>query len=246
MKNPEFIKLRNVGKYYMKGKTRVTVHENVNLTIPEGCLTALMGPSGCGKTTLLNMIGGLDHCTSGSIEIGGREISSMSENQLAAWRATQVGFVFQFYNLMQVLSAERNVEVPLLLTHLDRKKRMEHVHTALEIVGLADRAGHLPGELSGGQEQRVAIARAIVSDPAMLICDEPTGDLDRKMADEIMSLLKELNTRFGKTIVMVTHDSHVVDTCDFVVNVEEADLSDCHLGMASAARPAEDTREATA
>jgi putative ABC transport system ATP-binding protein len=233
MNNNAFIKLTGVSKFYMKGKTRVPVHENVNISIPQGCLVALMGPSGCGKTTLLNLIGGLDRSSTGSITVGGQEISSMSEGQLAKWRSTQIGFVFQFHNLMPVLTAERNVELPLLLTSLSRKQRKEHVATALQIVGLEDRAKHYPRELSGGQEQRVAIARAIVSDPAMLMCDEPTGNLDRQMANEIMQLLRDLNTRYNKTVVMVTHDHHVVEKCDYVINVEEDDLTNCQLGANS-------------
>jgi putative ABC transport system ATP-binding protein len=233
MTDQAFIKLTGVSKFYMKGKTRVPVHENVNISIPQGCLVALMGPSGCGKTTLLNLIGGLDRSSAGSIVIGGQEISKMSESQLAKWRSTQIGFVFQFHNLMPVLTAERNVELPLLLTNLNKKQRREHVATALKIVGLEDRAKHYPRELSGGQEQRVAIARAIVSDPAMLMCDEPTGNLDRQMANEIMQLLRDLNTRYNKTVVMVTHDPHVVEKCDYVINVEEDDLSNCHLGAAA-------------
>lgn len=232
MGDKAFINLTGVSKFYMKGKTRVPVHENVNISIPQGCLVALMGPSGCGKTTLLNLIGGLDRSSAGSIVIGGQEISKMSESQLAKWRSTQIGFVFQFHNLMPVLTAERNVELPLLLTNLNRRQRLEHVATALKIVGLEDRAKHYPRELSGGQEQRVAIARAIVSDPAMLMCDEPTGNLDRQMANEIMQLLRDLNTRFNKTVVMVTHDQHVVEKCDYVINVETDDLSNCHLGAA--------------
>jgi len=232
MNDQAFIKLRDVSKYYLKGKTKVPVHENVNISIPQGCLVALMGPSGCGKTTLLNLIGGLDRSSGGEIEIGGQRIDSLSENQLAKWRSTQIGFVFQFHNLMPVLSAERNVELPLLLTNLNRQQRQQHVATALKVVGLEDRAKHYPRELSGGQEQRVAIARAIVSDPAILMCDEPTGNLDRQMADEIMQLLRDLNTRFNKTVVMVTHDHHVVAKCDYVINVEDDDLSNCHLGAA--------------
>jgi len=231
MADDAFIKLTGVSKFYMKGKTKVPVHENVNITIPQGCLVALMGPSGCGKTTLLNMIGGLDRSSEGTIEIGGAQINKMSESQLAKWRSTQIGFVFQFHNLMPVLTAERNVELPLLLTNLSKRQRREHVATALKIVGLEDRAKHYPRELSGGQEQRVAIARAIVSDPAMLMCDEPTGNLDRQMANEIMQLLRDLNTRFNKTILMVTHDHHVVEKCDYVINVEEDDLTNCHLGL---------------
>jgi len=230
MNENAFIQLTDVGKHYMKGKTRVPVHEHVNLSIPRGSMVALMGPSGCGKTTLLNLIGGLDRCTEGEIEIGGQRIDRLSESQLAEWRATQIGFIFQFYNLMPILTAARNVELPLLLTKLNARQRREHVTAALKIVGLEDRAKHYPRELSGGQEQRVAIARAIVSDPAMLVCDEPTGDLDRKMADEIMQLLRDLNTKYNKTVVMVTHDPQVVDKCDYVVNLESDDLTNCHLG----------------
>jgi putative ABC transport system ATP-binding protein len=230
MANNTFIELTGVGKHYMKGKTKVPVHENVNMTIPKGCMVALMGPSGCGKTTLLNMIGGLDRPSAGAITIGGERIDQLSESKLARWRATEIGFVFQFYNLMPILTAARNVELPLLLTSLSKKQRKEHVATALKIVGLEDRAKHYPRELSGGQEQRVAIARAIVSDPAMLVCDEPTGDLDRKMANEIMQLLRDLNTKYNKTVVMVTHDQLVVDKCDYVVNLESDDLTNCHLG----------------
>ena len=230
MSDNTFIELTGVGKHYMKGKTKVSVHQNINMTIPKGCMVALMGPSGCGKTTLLNLIGGLDRPSEGEIMIGGKRIDRMSESQLARWRATEIGFVFQFYNLMPILTAARNVELPLLLTQLSKKQRRQHVTAALEIVGLEDRAKHYPRELSGGQEQRVAIARAIVSDPAMLVCDEPTGDLDRKMANEIMQLLRDLNTKHNKTVVMVTHDSLVVDKCDYVVNLESNDLTSCHLG----------------
>lgn len=235
MSDNNLIALHGVGKYYMKGKTKVTVHENVNLTIPEGAFVALMGPSGCGKTTLLNLIGGLDHCSAGSVEIGGQRIDQLNDRQLAAWRARHVGIIFQFYNLMPVLTAARNVELPLLLTHLSKAKRREHVQTALKIVGLEERADHYPSELSGGQEQRVAIARAIVSDPTLLLADEPTGDLDRQTAGEIMQLLRELNQRFGKTIVMVTHDPHAAEYATHVVNLEETDLSNCRLERQAAA-----------
>ncbi len=229
----DLIVLRGVGKHYIKGKTRVTVHENVNLNIPAGAFVALMGPSGCGKTTLLNLIGGLDHCTAGSVEISGQRIDQLNDTQLSAWRAQHVGIIFQFYNLMPVLTAARNVELPLLLTALSKPQRHEHVHTALKVVGLEDRAEHYPGELSGGQEQRVAIARAIVSDPVMILADEPTGDLDRKTADEIMQLLKLLNQKFGKTIIMVTHDPHAAEYASHVINLEEADLSDYRVGAAA-------------
>lgn len=235
MNENSLIELKGVGKHYMKGKTKVTVHENVNMSIPEGAFVALMGPSGCGKTTLLNLIGGLDHCSAGSVEIGGQRIDRLSDNQLSAWRAKHIGIIFQFYNLMQVLTAAQNIELPLLLTKLPKKKRRDHVHTALQIVGLEDRAEHYPNELSGGQEQRVAIARAIVSDPTILLADEPTGDLDRQTAAEIMQLLRELNQRFGKTIIMVTHDSHAAEYATHVVNLEETDLSNCHLAKQAVA-----------
>jgi putative ABC transport system ATP-binding protein len=233
MMSNDLIVLRGVGKHYIKGKTRVTVHENVNLNIPAGAFVALMGPSGCGKTTLLNLIGGLDNCTEGSVEIGGQRIDRLNDTQLSAWRAQHIGIIFQFYNLMPVLTAARNVELPLLLTDLSKTQRREHVQTALKVVGLEDRAEHYPGELSGGQEQRVAIARAIVSDPVMILADEPTGDLDRKTADEIMQLLKLLNQKFGKTIIMVTHDPHAAEYASHVINLEEADLSDYRVGAAA-------------
>lgn len=233
MSDAPLINLSGVGKYYTKGKHKVVVHEGVNMSIPEGAFVALMGPSGCGKTTLLNLIGGLDHCSSGSVEIGGNRIDQLSDRQLAAWRARHVGIIFQFYNLMPVLTAERNVELPLLLTKLSKSRRKEQVQTALEVVGLQDRAGHYPNELSGGQEQRVAIARAIVSDPTMLLCDEPTGDLDKETAMDIMKLLQELNRRFNKTIVMVTHDQHAAEFATHIINLEEADLTNCHLSIAA-------------
>lgn len=227
------IVLRGVGKHYAKGKTRVTVHENVNLSIDAGAFVALMGPSGCGKTTLLNLIGGLDHCTEGSVEIGGQRIDRLDDRALSAWRARHVGIIFQFYNLMPVLTAARNVELPLLLTGLSKSQRREQVRTALQIVGLEDRADHYPGELSGGQEQRVAIARAIVSDPTLILADEPTGDLDRKTANEIMGLLRELNRKFGKTIIMVTHDPHAAEYASHVIDLEQADLTAYQVGAAA-------------
>ncbi len=223
------IVLKGVNKHYTKGKTPVTVHENINLSIPAGAFVALMGPSGCGKTTLLNLIGGLDHCTGGSVEIGGQRIDQLNDKELSAWRARHIGIIFQFYNLMPVLTAVGNVELPLLLTDLSKSKRRENARTALKIVGLEDRADHYPGELSGGQEQRVAIARAIVSDPTLILADEPTGDLDRKTAHEIMQLLRQLNRDFGKTIVMVTHDPQAAEYASHVVNLEQVDLSNCHL-----------------
>lgn len=229
MANDTLIKMSNVSKHYLKGKTEVPVYEDINLSIPEGAFVAIMGPSGCGKTTLLNLIGGLDHCSSGTIEVGGQAISALSDSRLAAWRARHVGIVFQFYNLMPVLTAARNIELPLLLTKLSKQERAAHVQTVLKVVGLEDRADHYPNELSGGQEQRVAIARAIVSDPTMLLADEPTGDLDKTTAKEIMQLLQELNQRFGKTIIMVTHDHHAAEFATHMIDLEEADMTNCHL-----------------
>lgn len=200
------IELKAVSKAYKRGGQSIKVLEPMDLQIQKGEFLALMGPSGSGKTTLLNLLGGLDQPTSGVVSIDGVEIQSMKSNALAAWRARNVGFVFQFYNLMPVLTAERNVELPLLLTPLNAAQRKRNVAVALEIVGLADRAHHKPKELSGGQEQRVAIARALVADPTILVCDEPTGDLDRTTADEILGLLQTLNREHGKTIIMVTHD----------------------------------------
>jgi putative ABC transport system ATP-binding protein len=200
------VEIRSVTKAYRRGSERIEVLHGVDLDIPQGEFLALMGPSGSGKTTLLNLIGGLDTPTGGQIVIGGQRIDQLSSRELARWRAAHVGFVFQFYNLMPVLSAQRNVELPLLLTSLSTAERRRRATIALTLVGLADRARHKPRELSGGQEQRVAIARAIVSDPTLLICDEPTGDLDRGTAAEILTLLQMLNREHGKTVVMVTHD----------------------------------------
>jgi putative ABC transport system ATP-binding protein len=200
------VEIRGVTKTYQRGSERIEVLHGVDLDIPRGDFLALMGPSGSGKTTLLNLIGGLDTPTDGQIVVGGERIDRLSSRELARWRAAHVGFVFQFYNLMPVLTAQRNVELPLLLTSLSAAERRRRAEIALTLVGLADRASHKPRELSGGQEQRVAIARAIVSDPTLLICDEPTGDLDRATAAEILTLLRMLNQEHGKTIVMVTHD----------------------------------------
>lgn len=200
------MRVDDVHKVYRRGAEKIDVLQGVSLSVPEGDFLALMGPSGSGKTTLLNLIGGLDRPSSGVVEVAGERIDRASDRQLARWRARHIGFVFQFYNLLPVLTAERNVELPLLLTPLGRAQRKKHVATALELVGLADRARHYPRQLSGGQEQRVGIARAIVSDPTLLLCDEPTGDLDRQSGDEILALLEALNQDHGKTIVMVTHD----------------------------------------
>jgi putative ABC transport system ATP-binding protein len=202
------VQARDLHKEYRRGSERIDVLQGVDLDIPQGDFLALMGPSGSGKTTLLNLIGGLDTPTRGSIIVGGARIDQLSGGRLAAWRARHIGFVFQLYNLLPVLTAERNVELPLLLTHLSKAERRKHVATALSVVGLAERAKHYPRQLSGGQEQRVGIARAIVTDPTLLLCDEPTGDLDRKSGDEILDLLQALNAQHGKTIVMVTHDPH--------------------------------------
>lgn len=198
--------LKGVSKKFVKGKETITVFEGLDMSIAEGDFLAIMGPSGSGKTTLLNLLGGVDQPTSGEIRFDGARIDSLSENQLAAWRANNIGFIFQFYNLMPMLNAERNVELPLLLTKLSRAQRRKNVAAALELVSLSDRARHMPKEMSGGQQQRVAIARALVSDPKLLLCDEPTGDLDRQTADEILEMLTTLNRDYGKTIVMVTHD----------------------------------------
>jgi putative ABC transport system ATP-binding protein len=200
------VEIRGVTKTYRRGAERIEVLHGIDLEIPEGDFLALMGPSGSGKTTLLNLIGGLDTPTGGEIVVGGQRIDQLSSRELTRWRAAHVGFVFQFYNLMPVLSAQRNVELPLLLTSLPATERRRRASIALTLVGLGDRARHKPRELSGGQEQRVAIARAIVSDPTLLICDEPTGDLDRATAAEILTLLQMLNREHGKTVVMVTHD----------------------------------------
>ena len=200
------VQIRGVTKSYRRGGETIEVLHGVDLDIPRGDFVALMGPSGSGKTTLLNLIGGLDTPTAGSVSVDGRRIDRMSSGELARWRAANVGFVFQFYNLLPVLSAQKNVELPLLLTSLSARERRRHAQIALTLVGLAGRARHKPRELSGGEEQRVAIARALVSDPAVLVCDEPTGDLDRATAAEILTLLQTLNREHGKTVVMVTHD----------------------------------------
>lgn len=198
--------LKKVSKSFVKGKEKITIFNGLDMTIEEGDFVAIMGPSGSGKTTLLNMLGGVDQPTGGEVWFDGSRVDNLSEGQLAKWRANNVGFIFQFYNLMPMLNAARNVELPLLLTKLSGKQRKKNVATALELVGLGDRAKHMPNEMSGGQQQRVAIARAVVSDPKLLLCDEPTGDLDRETADEILEMLQLLNQKFGKTIVMVTHD----------------------------------------
>jgi putative ABC transport system ATP-binding protein len=216
--------LRGVSRTYQKGKDRVEVLHQLDLDIPRGDFLAIMGPSGSGKTTLLNLLGGLDRPTGGTVRVGGAELSSMSNNQLSRWRSTHVGFVFQFYNLLPVLTAQKNVELPLLLTHFSGRERAERAAIALDIVGLSGRARHTPRELSGGEEQRVAIARAIVSDPTLLLCDEPTGDLDRETADEILKLLQILNREHGKTIVMVTHDAQAAEYAKRTLHVDKGQL----------------------
>lgn len=220
------VKLHGVQKQYRRGKEKLTVLQSLDLDIDEGDFVALMGPSGSGKTTLLNLIGGLDHPSAGEIRVGDDRIDQMSSAQLARWRANHVGFIFQFYNLMPVLSAAANVELPLLLTKLSGSERKKRALTALEVVGLKDRAKHKPAELSGGQEQRVAIARAIVSDPTLLLADEPTGDLDRETADEILELLQLLNREHGKTILMVTHDPKAASHANRTIHMDKGSLKD--------------------
>jgi putative ABC transport system ATP-binding protein len=215
------VRARNVHKTFRRGSERIEVLQGLNLEIGKGGFLALMGPSGSGKTTLLNLIGGLDTASEGSIEVGGVDISRMSGAALSRWRSQNIGFVFQLYNLLPVLTAERNVELPLLLTRLSKAQRRKHVEVALKVVGLADRAKHYPRQLSGGQEQRVGIARAIVTDPTLLLCDEPTGDLDRKAGDEILELLKTLNRDHGKTIIMVTHDPRAADVATRTIHLEK-------------------------
>ena len=220
MKNNHNITLNNINKSYQKGNNTVVVHDDFNLTIESGEFVALMGPSGLGKSTLLHLMGGLDQPTQGEVIIGTQRIDNLKQAPLTQWRAENIGFVFQSHHLLPVLSAQGNVELPLALTPLNKKQRQEHASYALELVGMSERANHYPKELSGGQEQRVAIARAIVSDPHILLCDEPTGNLDRKTADEIMALLTQLNRDFGKTIVMVTHDKKAAAYASRVINLE--------------------------
>jgi putative ABC transport system ATP-binding protein len=218
------VEISNLTKVYYRDSQQIPVLEAVDLKMERGGFLALMGPSGSGKTTLLNMLAGLDKPTSGSIVVDGQEISGMKPRQLAAWRATHVGFIFQFYNLLPVLTAFQNVELPLLLTKLSKKERRDHVMTALDVVGLTDRSDHFPRQLSGGQEQRVGIARAIVSDPTMILADEPTGDLDAKSADEILTLLQRLNEEYEKTIMMVTHDAHAAERAHAITHLEKGVL----------------------
>jgi putative ABC transport system ATP-binding protein len=218
------VEIRQLSKVYVRGKQRLEVLHHVDLDIEAGEFIALMGPSGSGKSTLLNLIGGLDSPTEGSIVVAEQRIDRMSENELARWRAGHVGFVFQFYNLLPMLTARRNVELPLLLTRLSGSQRRRNADIALQLVGLADRSVHKPGELSGGQQQRVAIARAIVSDPALLVCDEPTGDLDRQSAAEVLSLLQQLNREHGKTIIIVTHDPKAAEYAQHTLHLDKGTL----------------------
>src|SRR3954452_12923374 len=219
------VRVQGVNKSFRRGSEEIHVLTGLDLEVKEGEFLALMGPSGSGKSTLLNLIGGLDRAESGTVAIGSDRIDELSDRELAAWRARHVGFIFQFYNLLAALTAERNVELPLLLTHLSKAERRKHVETALKAVGLSHRTRHHPRQLSGGEQQRVGIARAIVTDPTLLLCDEPTGDLDRKSGDEILSLLQALNNEHGKTIVMVTHDPHASARASRVVHLDKGQLT---------------------
>lgn len=222
--NP-LVRINGVHKYFTRGNERIDVLQGVNLDIPQGDFLALMGPSGSGKTTLLNLMGGLDRPSGGSLEVGGSNIAALSGSQLSRWRSQHIGFVFQLYNLLPVLTAERNVELPLLLTKLSKAERRKRVAIALKVVGLSERAKHYPRQLSGGQEQRVGIARAIVTDPTLLLADEPTGDLDRKAGDEILDLLQTLNRDHGKTIVMVTHDPRAAERAKRTLHLDKGLLT---------------------
>ena len=223
---PDIVKIRNLSKSYRRGSQVIPVLEDITFEIPDGEFLALMGPSGSGKSTLLNLLAGIDSADSGSILINGVEITTLTETELARWRSLHVGFIFQFYNLIPVLTAFENVELPLLLTRLSRKERRDHVETALRVVGLADRMDHYPSQLSGGQQQRVAIARAVVTDPTILVADEPTGDLDRYSAGEILDLMERLNRESGKTIIMVTHDPRAAEKAHVIRYLEKGELSD--------------------
>lgn len=222
--NSPIIEVRNVSKAYHRDSIEIPVLSNISLSVPEGEFLALMGPSGSGKTTLLNLIAGIDQPNDGNIIVGGTDIGTLDESSLATWRSHHVGFIFQFYNLLPVLTAFENVELPLLLTRLSKQEKKQHVETALKLVGLGDRMYHYPKQLSGGQEQRVAIARAIVTDPTLLVADEPTGDLDKKSAEEIMTLLDRLNKEFKKTIVMVTHDPRAAEKAHKVMHLDKGEL----------------------
>ena len=242
------IELRNVSRFYQRGADDVHALENVSLEIPAGRFVALMGPSGSGKSTLLNILAGLDRPSSGEISVAGRKLNDLSEDELAGFRAAHMGFVFQFFNLIPVFSARENVELPLLLTHLKKAERRERAETALRIVGLAERAGHMPAQLSGGEQQRVAIARAVVTDPEIVVGDEPTGDLDAKNAEEVLGLLRTLKQEFGKTVVIVTHDPRAERYVDEVLLLDKgvfmgsrpgggAGAGAAHAAAAGGARP---------
>jgi putative ABC transport system ATP-binding protein len=223
--NDTLVKVSGVDKIFKRGSEEIHVLGGLDLDIPRGEFLALMGPSGSGKSTLLNLVGGLDRPSEGTVEVGGQRIDKLSDRKLAGWRARHVGLVFQFYNLMPVLNAQKNVELPLLLTKLSKAERKKRAAIALEIVGLSHRAGHYPRQLSGGEQQRTGIARAIVTDPTLLLCDEPTGDLDRKSGDEILDLLQALNTEQGKTIIMVTHDIHAAARATRTLHLNKGQLS---------------------
>jgi len=220
-----FVRVNSVSKSYWRDSFEIPVLHNLNLDVPEGEFLALMGPSGSGKTTLLNLIAGIDRPSSGDISVAGQPVATMSESDLARWRSSNIGFVFQFYNLMPVLNAFENVELPLLLTKLNRRERRQQVETALSIVGLGDRMKHYPNQLSGGQEQRVAIARAVVTDPNLILADEPTGDLDKQSAREIMVLLSRLNKEFNKTIIVVTHDPRAAEKAHTIRYLDKGELT---------------------
>ncbi|HXZ88212.1 MAG TPA: ABC transporter ATP-binding protein [Candidatus Binataceae bacterium] len=230
------VEIENVSRTYRRDEFEIHALDKVTIRIPIAHFVAIMGPSGSGKTTLLNLIAGIDHPTAGRVAVGGEEITGMKERELAAWRARHIGLVFQFYNLIPVLTAFENVELPLLLTHLNKAQRREHVEAALRVVGLADRMDHYPRQLSGGQEQRVAIARAIVTDPTIVVADEPTGDLDAASAEDILTLLRELNRRFNKTIVMVTHDPRAERHVDEVYRLDKGVLIGLETNTAVSAR----------
>jgi putative ABC transport system ATP-binding protein len=225
----DLIRLTNIDKGYSRGKEKIAIFDKLTMSVPQGDFIAIMGPSGSGKTTLLNLLGGTDRPDSGTIEFENQRLDQMNEGQLAKWRATNAGFIFQFYNLMPTLSAAQNVELPLMLTNLPAGKRKANVETALKIVGLADRAKHKPREMSGGQQQRVAIARAIVADPKLLLCDEPTGDLDRATADEILGTLQLLNRELGKTIMMVTHDAEAAKFAKRTLHLDKGRFNEKEL-----------------
>jgi len=223
MANP-IVQVRSVSKSYHRDSMAIPVLHDISLDVPEGEFLGLMGPSGSGKTTLLNLIAGIDRPDAGAVTVAGTDVTKLSESELARWRARHIGFVFQFYNLIPVLTAYENVELPLLLTSLSKAERRKHVETALALVGLQDRIHHYPRQLSGGQEQRVAIARALATDPTILVADEPTGDLDRKSAEEVLTLLERLNKEFKKTIVMVTHDPHAAERAHIVRHLDKGEL----------------------